>query len=342
MLSDLKSQVIESPKFAVLLNARAKRWTGDLHEQIQRWVPAGDLFLTDDFTQAERTLDRIVDSEYDVIFTGGGDGTIMYLMNAIEKRIRKGLVERGNAPPAGVLKMGTGNAMATYLGCRSIVDDLEALRGGAPLDVYDTYMVQDAKNLAFPFAGFGWDSILLNDYDAFKEAAKQTPFENYVTGMFGYGVSIVTRSIPTAFKQGSFPIRITTKGFAKRIDQQGKVLESFESGQVIYEGEVKTASIGSIANWGFSIRMFPHATHEEGYVQLRLFNGKLRNILKRIDKFWKGNFKDGEVADFLIRDIELEILGAPVAYHVAGDPCGYENRVHWKVTDPVKLAVVRH
>ena len=342
MLSDLKSQVIESPKFAVLLNARAKRWTGDLHEQIQRWVPAGDLFLTDDFIQAERTLDRIVDSEYDVIFTGGGDGTIMYLMNAIEKRVRKGMVDREKAPPAGVLKMGTGNAMATYFGCQSIVDDLESLRGGAPLRVYDTYMVQDDKNIAFPFAGFGWDSILLNDYDAFKEAAKQTPFENYVTGMFGYGVSVVTRSIPTAVKKGAFPIRVTARGPAEMIDQNGKVLESFESGDVIFEGDVKTASIGSIANWGFSIRMFPFATQKEGYAHLRLFNGRLRNILKRMDKFWKGSFAEGDVVDFIVTEIDLEILDGPVAYHVAGDPCGYERNVRWKVTDPVKIAVVEH
>ncbi len=342
MLSDLKSQVIESPKFAVLLNARAKRWTGDLHEQILRWVPAGDLFLTDDFTQAERTLDRIVDSEYDVIFTGGGDGTIMYLMNAIEKRIRKGMVTREKAPPAGVLKMGTGNAMATYFGCRSIVKDLEALRGGAPLDVYDTYMIADEKTIGFPFAGFGWDSILLNDYDAFKEAARNTPLENYVTGMFGYGISMVTKSLPSAIKLGSFQIRVTAKGPADKINQRGEILESYEKGDLLYEGPAKTASIGSIANWGFSIRMFPFATEKAGYAQFRVFNGKLRHILKRMDKFWKGSFKEGEIVDFLVTDIAVELIDSPIAYHVAGDPCGYEKKVNWKVTPPRKLAAVRH
>lgn len=342
MLSDVPSRVIHKPgRVAVLLNARAKRWTGELHEAVSRWVPSRDLYLTDDFRQAEKTVDRLLASgEYEFLFTGGGDGTIVYLMNAIEERIREDRIDRKAAPPVGVLRMGTGNAIATYLGCRDVVEDLRAVSGGSPLVVYSVDMVESGGELC-PFAGFGWDAQVLNDYDSFKESVRDTALENSATGLAGYAASIVTRSIPSALGARPKEVRITSLGgHAVRITQAGEIVDDYLPGDVMFEGPTSVFGASTIPYWGFGVRMFPHCTRLPRHFQLRAYSGSMSAVLTHLPRFWKGEFAQGEMADFLAQHVKVEILDGAMAYHVAGDPGGFEREVEWKISEhPAQLAV---
>ncbi len=342
MLSDLPSRVIHQPKrFAVLLNARAKRWTGELHQAVSRWVPARDLFLTDDFRQAERTVDRVLASgDYDVIFTGGGDGTIVYLLSALEERIRRGDLAREDAPPVGVLRLGTGNAIATYLNCRDAVDDLRAISGGSPIVVYDVEMIEAGDGL-YPFVGFGWDALVLNDYDSFKESVRETALENYATGLGGYAASILTRSIPTAIGQRHQEIRITNTGdHAVSLDERGEPVDELEEGAILYEGPAQVLGGSTIPYWGFQIRMFPFCTTIPGHYQLRVYDGPMGSILTHLPSFWRGKFHGGRISDFMVKGVRIEIQDGAMPYHVAGDPSGWERDVTWTIArHPAQLAV---
>lgn len=342
MLADIPSRVIHKPgRFAVLLNARAKRWTGELHQAVSRWVPGRDLFLTDDFHQAEKTVDRLLSGGiYDVIFTGGGDGTIVYLLNAIEERIASGAIDRADAPPVGVLRMGTGNAMATYLECRDIVEDLRTLSGGAPIIVYDVNMIETDGAL-YPFAGFGFDAQILNDYDAFKEAVRETTLENYATGLGGYAASIVTRTIPAAIRTGQHAARVTNLGeHAALISQDGEVLDEYLAGDVLFEGPVSQLAGSTIPYWGFGVRMFPHCTRQAGHYHLRCYHGGVADVIASLPWFWQGRFPDEDIADFLVQRVKVEITDGAMAYHVAGDPAGFERLVEWSISSkPAQLAV---
>lgn len=340
MLTDVPSRIVRNPgRYAVMLNARAKRWTGELHESILRWVPSKDLYLTDDFRQAERTVDRLIGEGYEAIFTGGGDGTIVYLMNAIEERVRAGMVAREDAPPVGVLRMGTGNAIATWLGCGDIVDDLRVLRAGAPLVIYDTDMIEGDDGDAFPFAGFGWDAFILNDYDAFKAAVRDTAVENVATGLGGYAASIASRTIPRAVVEGGNRVRVTALGHCVEVRADGEEIAEHGAGDVIFDGEVKIISSASIPYWGFGVRMFPLANARRGYFHLRTFNGSIRSILTHLPGFWRGELRDG-TNDFLCKHVQVEITGGAMAYQVAGDAKGLERVVEWKSTEmPRRLAV---
>ncbi len=340
MLSDIPSQIIKSPgRYAVLLNARAKRWTGDLHGDIQRWVSPRDLYLTDDFTQAERTLDRLVKEDYDFIFTGGGDGTIAYLINSIERRVRSGMVSREKAPGVGVLRMGTGNALASYVESSDIVDDLRKLREGGPMVVYDVQMVDCAEGL-FPFVGFGWDGLILNDYDALKDAVRGTAVENYVTGLGGYAMSIGSRSIPNAVKVGAVPTILTALDHCIEIDPQGNEIAEWHADDVMFDGMAKVCGCGTIPYWGFKIRMFPHCNQRQGYFQLRVYWGSVSWILKHLPAFWDGALEPGKYREFLCKGVRCEFPDKPLAYQVGGDAKGFERMVEWKTSEfPAKLAV---
>ncbi len=327
-------------KYAVLLNARARGWTGEIHEAVQRFVPSPDLFLTDDFRQAHTTVQRILDADYDVVFTGGGDGTIVYLINAIEQQIRQGEIDRTEAPPVGVLRLGTGNAIATYLGSGPIVEDLEALHAGAPLRIREIELIEDGEN-RFPFGGFGWDADMLNDYHRFKKKVTGTVFEHLATGLHGYAVSTAFRTAPRAILRGSTQVTLTNRGpVALELDEHGQVIRECGPGDVLYRGPIKITSPATIPYWGFGVRMFPYCNLRSGFFELRYYTGTIPRVLSRLPSFWRGDMPASDLGDWLVSEVQVEIEDGEMSYQVAGDAAGYRDEVVWRLADHrVPLAV---
>lgn len=327
-------------RIAVLLNARAKGWTGTIHQDVLRYVSGQDLFLTDDFHQAKRSVDKLLSSAPDVIFAGGGDGTIMYLLNEIEARVRDGLIARDEVPIVGVLRLGTGNALANYLKANDIISDLRALREGAQLNVHEVAMLQSAEGTLFPFAGFGWDADILNDYDLVKDAVRNTAVENYVTGLGGYGAAVAMRTIPRAVRQAPMRVRLTNTGERSfRINFKGDILQEFAPGEVIYEGMSRICGAASMPYWGFQIRMFPHADRFDGFFQCRCFHGGVPELVTRLRRFWRGQLKEESMQDLLCQSLHVELLSEPAPYQVSGDVAGIEREVRWAIAPhPVRLA----
>ncbi|MBA2663449.1 MAG: acylglycerol kinase family protein [Bradymonadaceae bacterium] len=333
--------VIPAPRrYAVLLNARAKAWTGEIHQAVQRFVPAADLFLTDDFRQAQQTVEKILGAGYDAVFTGGGDGTVVYLINALEKRIQSGKLRREDAPPIGVLRLGTGNAIATYVGAGPIIEDLRTLHAGSPLKVHQVSLVGDGEH-RFPFAGFGWDADILNDYDYVKNQVRDTAWENYVTGLGGYAVSLASRTIPKAARRSGSQIVITNLGeVGYRLDEHGQIVREFAPGEVAYDGPSKICSSATIPFWGFKIRMFPYANLRPGFFELRTYKGNISSLLASLPSFWKGDVKPEQLSDFLFTKARVDVLHRPTSYQVAGDAAGLRDSVTWSIAEhPAYLAV---
>lgn len=337
-------RIVKTPaRYAVLLNARAKGWTGGVHESVQRYVSREDLFLTDNFHQAKRTVDKILQSDYDAIFAGGGDGTIVYLINEIERRIRRGDIARDKAPPVGVLRLGTGNALATYLGSDDIIRDLRALRSGAQLALHDVNMIENGDDL-FPFAGMGWDADILNDYEVVKDLTRDTSVENYVTGLGGYAAAIALRTLPRIITQKHLHIKITNLGErALRVNYEGDVLAEFGPGDVLYDAPTRICAAASVPFWGFQVRMFPHADRYPDLFQVRCYSGNVPQILMNLRDFWRGKISPELAHDHLVQHVRIEIEGEPVPYQISGDAAGVEREVEWQITPhPMKLAVPVH
>lgn len=336
-----QSRIIPTPaRYAVLLNARAKRWTGDLHEDVQRLVPSEDLFLTDDLQQADRTVDKMLERGYEVIFAAGGDGTLAYLFNSLWRKVQEGVLEAEDVPPIGVLRMGTGNALATYVGARDITRDLRALRGGASLLIQPVEMI-DTGTRYEPFTGLGWDARVLNDYDEFKDSVRGTALENYTTGLLGYLSSIFMRTIPKVFREPPSRIRVTNRGpDAHQVDGNGEVIETFGEGEVVFEGEIRACAASTVPYWGYNIRMFPHTDVKQDYFQLRCFYGGVWDLVGHLPSFWRGHIRESAVTDLLISDVSIEVLGDAAAYQVCGEPAGEREKVRWKLADRIaELAI---
>ena len=327
-------RALPAPKrYAVLLNARARGWTGAVHEAVQRFVPTRDLFLTDDFRQAETTIDRVLSSDYDVIFTGGGDGTVVYLINAIEEAIESGDLSREDAPPVGVLRLGTGNAIATHVGAGPIIEDLRLLHAGSPLQLREIQLIDDGEH-RFPFAGFGWDADILNDYHQFKDAVKDTVLETPATGLGGYAMSIATRTMPSAIVRGSSKATFTNLGeTAYQLDSSGQIVAEYGPEKVLYSGPIKITSPATIPYWGFNVRMFPYCNLRPGFFELRYYTGSIGRVLINLPRFWRGDMPESTLGDWLVSKVRVEIEDGAISYQVAGDAAGYRDHVVWQLAD---------
>src|SRR6188768_2651668 len=98
-----------APRSAFLLNANARGVSDRLIEELAEVVPAGDLFLSRTLDDAQCFVRTIARRGYGQVFFGGGDGTLVTTMNLMRDVVAKeGLV----MPKVGVLRLGTGNAMA--------------------------------------------------------------------------------------------------------------------------------------------------------------------------------------------------------------------------------------
>ena len=83
---------------------------------------SADIFYTESLEQARFIIRRIVDSGYHTLVTGGGDGTVV---NTIDEALNRDARGYGHCPRFAVLKLGTGNAIADFLGAGSVQRDLE-------------------------------------------------------------------------------------------------------------------------------------------------------------------------------------------------------------------------
>lgn len=336
-----RHKLIKPPgRYAVLLNARAKQWNGAMHQSILRYVSAQDLFLTDTFTQAKRTVERLLQADYDAIFTGGGDGTIMFLVNAIEEAIQAGKLERADAPPIGVLKLGTGNALANYLGAGEVLDDLRALRSGAHLKVHDVAMLEGDDGL-FPFCGLGLDADIVNDYSKVKDVVRDTSLEGAIAGLPGYWAAILTQTVPRAVRQKPPILTIRNVGErAARIRWDGTIVEELGAGEVLYRGPASICGGSTVPYWGAGVRMFPNADRDPTMFQLRAWHGDVLPLLVNLKDFWRGKFREEDIEDFLVSQVEISIEGAAMNYQIGGDAAGQTHAVNWKIAPhTVQLAV---
>ncbi len=72
-----------SGRFAVVLNRNAKKVTEKVEELSGELVPPDDLFLSSSAEESEVIARTIVERGYEAVFAGGGDGTVMHIINQL-------------------------------------------------------------------------------------------------------------------------------------------------------------------------------------------------------------------------------------------------------------------
>ncbi|MDR0965503.1 MAG: hypothetical protein LBM75_03190 [Myxococcales bacterium] len=322
-------------RLALLLNANAKRVNDKLRHRLSHVVPDGDLYFTRTFEEARAVAQRVVDEGYTTVFTGGGDGTFVgffnEIMNVIQRRRREGA--NPPVPQMGILKLGTGNALANLCnasGGDGVFDDILRTRAGECGATRRLYLV-NAEGKRSPFAGVGLDAGVLNHYVETKAALAKGPFTNFFAGGAGYFTAITCRSVPT-YLFGSNPvIEIKNRGMAYRLDDRGNVVDPpMAPGAILYRGLAIMATAGTIPFFGYKFRMFPYVDKRAGLMQLRVAALSVPEILGNLPRLWKGSYRSKGILDFLCDDIEIR-ADRKLPFQIGGDAEGYRDYVRLSV-----------
>ena len=318
-----------SDKVAVVVNGNAKQVTDDLVEILDQIVQSGDLFVSRSLDEGRDIARTIVDRGYPTVLTGGGDGTFVQMVTWV---MREAKAKGKPLPRFGLLKLGTGNALAWVLGAqnpqgRGVVADLARLRkeGGRRF-----LRLLEVEGTLTPFCGLGVDAISLHNYIETKEALAKIPgLARYAPGALGYAVSIIGRSMPEFLFRPHPVVKAINEGApVERMGMDGRpVGKPIEQGEVIYEGPARMVSAGTIPYWGFGARIFPYANEREDRFHLRLADPSPAQVAINIQKIWNGTYRADNVHDFLVERCSLH-FEKPQPMQVGGDPVGVRQVVN--------------
>jgi diacylglycerol kinase family enzyme len=333
-------------RVAVIVNGRARQVTDELVEVLDQLVQSGDLFVSRDIAEAERIADTIVERGYRTVLTGGGDGTFVHMVTLIVGRAR----ERGKKPPRfGLLKLGTGNALAWVLGnqgalsmpvgkkpgWQGVVADLGRLRseGGSR-----SLRLLEVEGTLTPFAGLGVDAICLEHYGQTKAMlARSALTRPLATGPSAYLMSVMGRSMPEFLLRAHPRVRIVNEGApALRMGPADKPVQELGAGQVLYDGPSRLVALSTIPYWGFGARIFPFADERDDRFQLRICDITSYEVGRNIRAIWRGSYRNRTVHDFLCERIAIH-YEHPMALQIGGDVVGRRTLIRASLAAPIEV-----
>jgi len=331
-------------RVAVLLNANARRVSKGVLRSLAHVVPEGDLFLSRSELDARRIAQQVVDRRYHTVFLGGGDGTVTCFINEILTQVALRRQHHPTPTPRfGVLKLGTGNSVATLVKASStradgFVDDvLRARAGEVPGYRSIDLLLVDGKRA--PFAGLGMDGKLLNDYNWVKQNFGQGALSKMLTGPGGYFASVAFKTVPYYLTNSNAVDCHVVNGpsIAYRMSPDGTPVETFAPGATLYKGSLVMAAAGTVPFYGFELKMFPFAGKRRGMMNLRLGSLPTTSILANLPKLWTGTWFPEGLRDYLVKDATIH-FAREMPFQISGDAEGYRNEVHFQLApEPIDV-----
>jgi diacylglycerol kinase family enzyme len=315
-------------RFAVVLNRNAKRVTDKIEELSGEIVRPDDLFLSSSAEESEQIAATLIERGYETVFAGGGDGTVMHLINQLAEYPLE------QQPAIGILKLGTGNAMARMVSSGNLVGDLKTYVRSATREVVPISLIE-AEGTKFPFAGLGTDAEILNDYKFVKENMGSSVMKPVVQTVGGYFLGLMARTIPrhvgTAVKGDPGVVRaVVTRGEAIRLGPDGEEVERLAEGSLLYEGSANICMVGTVPFYGYGMKVMPYANADLDRMQLRISNIAIAKALALLPTIWKGEYGGSDLNDFLVEQVQITSdVDAP--YQVGGDAEGYRRDVTFTV-----------
>ncbi len=351
---------------AVLLNANAKQVSDRIQGAISHVVPPEDIFLSRSPRDAKAIARTVLDRGFGTVFIGGGDGTFVGFVNEIfdflERPDRPGPVEgvgrrpfqapapsvarRPNRPAGGavvprfgMLKLGTGNAVAGLLGASpvrggGILDDLLRARSGEIPGVYELDLLE-TEGRCCPFAGFGIDAAIINDYAALKRRLAGGPLGRWATGGAGYAASISAKTAPHYLAgRGHAEVEVVNEGGpAVRLGRGGRLLGAYAPGEILYRGPCNVVAGSTVPNFGFHFKFFPFAGKERGKMQLRVSRVPALTVLRHLGTVWNGSYaNEDDCFDFLCDRVSVR-FDRPMPFQIGGDAEGYREKIRFGIAD---------
>ena len=339
-------------RVAVLLNRNARQVTDRLARRVERIVGRENVYYSHSLEEAEAFSREIVQRGYGTIMSGGGDGTLCRTVNFVQSYIDEANSWRAERavrygeqqsllglPRFGFLRLGTGNGISRVIGAGDPLRDLQMVVDYAPSRTHEIPLIESDGERFF-FCGLGYDSLLLNDYNALKSATKNALLKPFAHGLTGYFAAMLTRTLPRVLAGGStLEAQVRTNGRAYYIDpRRGDATVEIDPGTVLFEGRAGMIGAGTSPFYGYGFRVFPFSNIMPGMMHLRVgLIGPLRTVAN-LGPLWKGTYRNASaILDFLVEDATVE-LSRPYPFQHSGDAQGERTKVDLRVADvPLRL-----
>ena len=208
-------------RVAVLLNANARSVSETLKRELENFVPPEDLYYSRCFDDARSIARKVLEKGYRTVLTGGGDGTFVGYVNCLFEQAQQPRASASHGalklmpvpaneilmPRFGVLRLGTGNAVAEFVGASGhrlgVVEDILRARSGEVSMARPLHLLLHEGKRA-PFAGLGIDAKVLNDYVSIRD--------HIGPGGLGYFCSVVGKTLPSYMLERGVPQATSSGG----------------------------------------------------------------------------------------------------------------------------------
>ena len=304
-----------------------------MHGRLAKALPGGVRF-TDSLVHARATIRAEIARGVDLVILGGGDGTVVMGLTLIAEACRG----TGRPEPAiGVLRLGSGNAIADTVGASDdAADDLAQLARGR--GAWRRVPMLDVLGVRAPFVGMGLDAQVLEDQEAIGRVVDRVPgVRRLVGGGARYALSVALRSVPR-FATAARPHVIVTNLGAPAIvmGRDGATGATVAPGQRLWSGACTMVAGATIPFFGFGLKMFAFAGVQAGRFHLRCGDGGLFEILRNTPAAFRGEYFSSHVTDFLCDRVAIE-LDREAAIEAGGELLGRRTRVELGLTAPITL-----
>ncbi|HET7505968.1 MAG TPA: diacylglycerol kinase family protein [Kofleriaceae bacterium] len=303
-------------RVAVMLNPRAQGVTSARLAWFRAHVAAGDLFVPDSVARAAEVVRDVAARGYEVLCTGGGDGTFMLAAAALCELAPAAM------PALMPLRLGTGNAVHDVCGSsrptrRGLAHDLA--RAADPREPAAPLRLLEVDGRLTQFAGVGLDADWAADYAwLIKRHVGTGPLLPLVRGAPGYALTALGLTIPRLVRRPFVQMKLIARGGASRLDAEGRSVGELADGEVLYEGPATMASMSTVASYSAGFAYFRHVDRIGDAFEVKVAIASAYQVVRHARRVLGGGHDPARVLDFAARGLTVEL---PVAtrYHVGGD-----------------------
>ena len=316
--------------------ARRARARGMMRE-LERALPGG-VRPTSSLDHAREVIREELRRGLDLVVLGGGDGTVVMGLALIAETCR-GIGRR--EPAIGVLRLGSGNAIADALGASDdVAVDLARLARGE--GAWKQIAMLDVLGVRAPFVGMGVDAQLLEDHAAIGGAIDRVPgAKRLVNATARYALSVALRSVPR-FAIGSRANAVVTNAGAPAIEmaRSGPTGREIPSGDHLWSGACTLVAGATIPYFGFGLKMFAFGGTRTDRFQLRCGDAGLLEILRSTPAAFRGEYFSEHVRDFMCDRVAIT-LDRETAVEAGGELLGRRKHVDIALAPPVTFVALR-
>ena len=318
MLPRIQAEGAGSQRVAVILKGRARGVSPKVLRRIGRLMPFDNLYVSRSLGDSSAIARDVVERGFDAVLLGGGDGTFVQCLTDLRTHARC----RGAALPSlGVLRLGTGNAMASTLGASPpTVEGLRRDLARAQSIARNPLNLIEVDGRLTPFAGIGLDAQILEDFQAMTKALDAFGIGRGLGPGVRYALAVGLKSIPRFLaRELQEVVAINLGSPAYRMGVNGeRIGEPIAQGQILFRGRCSIASGSTIPYYGLGLKMFPFAQSLPDRFHLRCASSSAVEILGNLPSVWRGEYGSDTVGDFLVDKVELR-LEHPAPIQIGGD-----------------------